>query len=316
MIILENDKKTIDPSEALASTSSGQPFIASSSSDTFSSPPVLVNDSHLLVDIDNTPLGPPPEFTHYEAEHFEVGYSDVASHDPHLNSDGSFFSIGYGLLIKVHSILIGEALYRFLLSQATSSPSHRISCRGTHTEVRSRWVTGRDNDGRSQSRQETYTETITDFDFCIDIVPNGPVTPVQWSVADDEPAYRGLMVREFEGSAGTGRQVAKRKEIKCYKEWEEKRKGLGLPPWVDKNIINGSSAHLDGLRSSKTLRQWADEYCASPKYLKEFVYKKVLFLIYCSNILSFKHVNTTGPLWLEHAANRVCHPNYDRILSV
>jgi hypothetical protein len=170
---------------------------------------------------------------------------------------------------------IGEALYRFLLSQATSSPSYRISCRGTHTEVRHRWVTGRDTDGRSQSRQETYTETVTDFDFCIDIIPNGPVTPLQWSAADNEPVYRGLMVREFEGLTGTGRQVAKRKEIKCYKEWEEQRKGLGLPPWIKSD---GSSGYR--LRSSKTLRQWADEYCASPKYLKEFVYKKVLFRIY------------------------------------
>jgi hypothetical protein len=186
------------------------------------------------------------------------------------------------LLIKKSTL--GEALYRFLLSQATtSSPSHRISCRGSHEEVQQRWVTGRDNDGRSRSRQETYTETITDFDFCFDIVPKSPVTPIQWSVADDEPAYRGLMVLEFEGSAGTGRQVAKRKEIKIYKEWKEKRNGLGLPPWVsrtDNNITDGSSVHLDGLRSSKTLRQWADDYCASPKYLKEFVYKKVLFCIH------------------------------------
>lgn len=223
------------------------------------------------------------------------------------------------LLIKS---TLGEALYRFLLSQATTSPSHRISCRGTHTEVRQRWVTGRDNDGRSQSRQETYTETVTDFDFCFDIVPNGPVTPVQWSVADDEPAYRGLMVREFESSTGTGRQVAKRKEIKSYKEWEERRKNLGLPPWVsrDDNITDGSSVHLDGLRSSKTLRQWADDYCASPKYLKEFVYKKVLFHIYSPNTflkIKIKLVNnTTGSLWLEHATNRVCHSIYDRIVSI
>jgi hypothetical protein len=127
------------------------------------------------------------------------------------------------------------------------------------------------------------------------------------------------MVREFdEGSTGAGRKVAKRKEIKCYKEWEERRKGLGLPPWVSKvdNVIDGSSAHLDCLRSSKTLRQWADEYCASPKYLKEFVYTKVLSRIYCPNILFFKLVNTTGPLWLEHATNRVCHPIYDRIVSI
>ena len=99
MILSEDDKKAIDPSEALALTPSGQPFTtASGSSNTttasVSSPPVLVNDSqngaHSLVDIGNTPLGPPPEFTHYEAEHFEVGYSDVVSHDPHLNSDGKF----------------------------------------------------------------------------------------------------------------------------------------------------------------------------------------------------------------------------------
>ena len=186
--------------------------------------------------------------------------------------------------------ILGEALYRFLLTQATSSPSHRISCRGTHTEERYRWVTGRDTDGRSRSRQETYTETVIDFDFCIDIVPSGPVTPIQWSIADDEPTYRGLMVREFEGSAVTGRHVAKSKEIKPYKEWEEKRKGLGLPPWVSMvdNITDGSSTHLDGLRSSKTLRQWADDYCASPKYLKEFVYKKVLFRIYSPNTLFIK----------------------------
>ena len=127
------------------------------------------------------------------------------------------------------------------------------------------------------------------------------------------------MVREFEGPANTGRQVAKRKEIKCYKEWEEKRKGLGLPPWVsrvDNNFTDESSTHLDGLRSSKTLRQWADEYCASPKYLKEFVYKKVLFRIYCPNTLFSKPVNTIGPLWLEHGTNRVCHSIYDTIVSI
>lgn len=182
---------------------------------------------------------------------------------------------------KSNLFQLGEALYRFLLSQTASSPSHRISCRGTHSESRHRWVSERGSDGRSRSRQETYTETVTDFDFCIDIVPNVPVQPVQWSVEDNEPAYRGLMVREFEGSAGTGRQVAKGQQLKSCKEWEKKRNELGLPPWVqevDMNITGGGPIEcLDGLRSSKTLRQWADEYCASPKYLKEFVYKKVSF---------------------------------------
>ena len=43
-------------------------------------------DQHHLVDI--VPQEPPPEFAPYHAEHFEVGYQDIVSHDPHLNSDG------------------------------------------------------------------------------------------------------------------------------------------------------------------------------------------------------------------------------------
>jgi hypothetical protein len=31
------------------------------------------------------------------------------------------------------------------------------------------------------------------------------------------------------------------------------------------------------LRSSHSLRQWADDYCSSPKYLKEWVYEKVIY---------------------------------------
>jgi hypothetical protein len=105
MILPENDKKTVDPSETLALTPSRQPLTntpsgsSEANTTTVSSLPVLDNDSlnnaHLLVDIGNTPIGPPPEFSQYEAENFEVGYADVVSHDPHLNSDGSFFFKSY-----------------------------------------------------------------------------------------------------------------------------------------------------------------------------------------------------------------------------
>ena len=60
------------------------------------------------------------------------------------------------------------------------------------------------------------TDTVTDFDFCIDITRKSNTLVVQWSVADDEPTYRGLMVREFEGSAGTGRRIA---DTIPNKEW-------------------------------------------------------------------------------------------------
>ncbi|KAH9486957.1 hypothetical protein JR316_0001023 [Psilocybe cubensis] len=247
---------------------------------------------HLLVDLN--PQGPPPDFSPYQAEHFEVGYDDVVSHDPHLNSDG-------------------EALYRFLLAQSSSCPIYRLHCKGTHTESRTRWVSQRDSHGRTRNVQETYNDTITDFNFCIDIIPGDVdaslsthdgmpgrtriVKPVQWTVPDDEPAYRGKMVREYEvepysvtaaaSSAEewneSGRRKARRKETKAYDKWVEMRTAHGFPPWVREHDVSSgllrdpasaSISEKDTLKSSKTLRQWADEYCASPKYLKEFVYSK------------------------------------------
>lgn len=157
--------------------------------------------------------------------------------------------------------------------------------------MRQRWVTVRNSQGRTRSRQESYSETVVDFDFCIDISPhnwagNKAGVPVHWSVADDEPAYRGKMVREYEGFRSSDewsqtRCKATRKQVKRDKNWVERRTKLGFPPWVreedvDNGLIDPSSLpHFNGLKSSKTIRAWADDYCASPKYMKEFVYEKV-----------------------------------------
>ncbi|KAF8642356.1 hypothetical protein AX16_009625 [Volvariella volvacea WC 439] len=232
---------------------------------------------------------PPPEFTPYDAEFFLTGEDDVVSHDPHLNSDG-------------------EALYRFLLSQSQNKPSYRLRCRGTHQETRTRWVRHHHDDSRQdESRLETTNETVTDFDFYIDITQFFDERgPVQWTVPDSEPAYRGTMWREVDvevgpittisASSDSGEDVAvnptngyvtrKRRKVtaaeeKAYKKWVEERTARGLPPWV--GGINGwregmiEDDEVDVLASSKTVRQWADEYCASPKFLKEFVYDKTLY---------------------------------------
>ena len=78
------------------------------------------------------------------------------------------------------------------------------------------------------------------------------------------------------------RTKAKRKEVKRYRRWLETKQQLGFPPWMqesEENLyadgITLSIEDASSLRSSKTLRDWADEYCASPKYLKEFQYEKV-----------------------------------------
>ncbi|KAJ6575087.1 hypothetical protein B0H19DRAFT_1127115 [Mycena capillaripes] len=197
---------------------------------------------------------PPPVFTPYEAECFNTGSGNIVSHDPHLNSDG-------------------EALYRFLLSQSTIHPTFRLHCRGTHTETRYRHVTSRHSDGRTRTRNESYTETVVDFDFYIDASHFSG--PVHWSVDDSEPAYRGGMVREVDSPEG--KRKATRAEIKLFKGWVEDRTARGLPPWIT-NVdaySDGITPNATVLKSSRTLRQWADEYCASPKHLKEFTYEKV-----------------------------------------
>jgi hypothetical protein len=101
------------------------------------------------------------------------------------------------------------------------------------------------------------------------------VRPVHWSVVDSEPAYRGLMVREVEEP--TGKRLATQAERRAYGMWSQERRVRGLPPWITNmdGWVDGMCEDARPLRSSNTLRQWADDYCASQKYLKEFVYKKV-----------------------------------------
>jgi len=82
---------------------------------------------------------------------------------------------------------------------------------------------------------------------------------------------------------GKSRRKALKPEVKMFKTWQDERTERGLPPWVGSESRwqgHGNSmvmAESDGLRSSRTLRSWADEYCASQKHLKEFTYHKVVY---------------------------------------
>ncbi|KAF8622458.1 hypothetical protein AX15_006980 [Amanita polypyramis BW_CC] len=223
---------------------------------------------------DARPHEPPPVYTPYEAEYFVAGNGDVVSHDDHLNTDG-------------------EALYRFLLAQSLRAPYYQLHCRGTRIETRFHDVTRQNSNGQSETSREQYTDTVTDFDFLIDIYPSLPTStdpqtntcgPIHWSVADSDPSYRGRMVREYDKSLIGGKRVANRKERKEYNAWRSERITRGLPPWIttshwqtlsDNPIYDRNDTVM--LKSSKSPRQWADEYCASPKCLKEFMYEKVLY---------------------------------------
>jgi len=260
---------------------------------------------HIVLDFNQDP---PPNFSQYNADFFKLQNGCIISHDPHLNQDG-------------------EALYRFLLSQALSPPGYLLHCTGTHDEIQSRTVTSTNKHGRIRQCSETYTETVTDFDFKVDVAHNIPPDsgPVHWSVPDSEPAYRGSMVREVEVAfnqsvvLGKTRRKATRHEIKLLKAWQGERTERGLPPWVTNDSPwqeHGDPMAVDetgGLRSSMTLRNWADEYCASQKHLKEFKYEK---LVYGWNIDALKSairtiiVSTpyTGNISIsfEYTSNKIC----------
>ena len=157
-----------------------------------------------------------------------------------------------------------------MLSQAETPPTFLIHCRGTHNETRTRLVSKTDSQGRQYTETESYIETVTDFDFKI----NQPVPPraTQWTVADEEPAYRGRMSREIGLPGDTAK--ADRSTMKRFKAWRMERQTRGLPPWVgpDDGPFRTS---MGVLKSSWTLRQWADDYCQSRNIFKEFVYEKV-----------------------------------------
>lgn len=236
-------------------------------------PPLPVG-GHVLIDFsgaDVIPAGgeePPPAFTTYDAEFSIDSSGTVLSHDDHLNTDG-------------------EALYRFLLTHASTPPNYTLHISGTHEETHTRLVSRTDSKGYVKQETEMYTETVTDFDFNIDVgqqilsVVERP--PVHWSVPDEQPAYRGHMVRDV-GIPNVSLRHATKQEMKIDRKWAEERTEHGLPPWVAsyrqsvaESRPEGGAAAYDVLQSSWTLRQWADDYCASEKMLKEFVYEKVIY---------------------------------------
>lgn len=245
------------------------------------------------------PDQPPPSFAPYEAEYFEVGNEDICSHDPHLNSDGE----------ALYRFILARA-------QRPPFLRVHITGTHTEHKTRWVTRSGNDGRSRQELENYSENVTDFSFCIDIKPVvyttrtSDGsvggqiPIDPVHWSVADHVPAYRGKMVKEVEetkvpglGAVRRERRKCKRKERKVRERWQEEIQGKGLPPWCEEYEVDFesiSSLALSGsnsnpwveslaevernpLRSSKTIRQWADDYCASPKKLKEFVYIQELY---------------------------------------
>lgn len=149
-----------------------------------------------------------------------------------------------------------------------------LHCRGSHEESHTRLVRSRQG-SHSDFRTEQYTERVVDFDFKIDVGQHIFGEPTHWSVGNSVPAYRGRMFPEV--GIGGEKRKAERAELKL---WNSERNFLGHPPWTHNHyawredqlqVTHGNSM----LESPWTLRQWADDYCSSRKFLKEFEYRKV-----------------------------------------
>ena len=192
----------------------------------------------------------------------------------------------------------GEALYRFLLSQAVTPPRMFLHCRGSHEETHTRFVRSQRGD-HSDLRTEQYTERIVDFDFKIDVGQPIFGDPTHWSVGDSTPAYRGRMFREV--GVGGEKRKAEKAELKAAKAWDNERDSRGFPPWISSSyayrqdqphVLHDSSV----LKSSWTFRRWADDYCSSRKFFKEFEYRKVCLELSSCPLHELMFV---GCLWLE-----------------
>ncbi|KAI0348580.1 hypothetical protein BDW22DRAFT_1416741 [Trametopsis cervina] len=195
------------------------------------------------------PPSPPPGFAMYAAKYSEDENGCIISHDPHLNEDG-------------------EALYRFVLAQSLKPPQLLLHVKGEHQEHQTRPVAN-SSDGH-KTRSETVT--VVDFDFFVQASQYVLPHPTQWTVSDEEPAYRGAMALQVDDGPARRRRKATRKERRTVNARNEKRKAHGLPPWAD---VGDDEDEV--LSSTRSIRAWADEYCTSTNMLKEFTYKKVIY---------------------------------------
>ncbi|KAG8910118.1 hypothetical protein FRC00_008834 [Tulasnella sp. 408] len=200
------------------------------------------------------------------------------------------------------------ALQQFLLTHAAGRPTILIECRGTHE------VEGTDSEGNKTTSIETDFHFTVDVSSAL-LAADTYGSPV-WVVADEEPAKRGRYWRQVEydpnptqtpANLETGPLPLRRREAtplerKQGLEDAQRRKALALPPWacISAQTPDPTGARLvfpgDRLRfentavcatqdfsdgdlapPSKTLADWAEEYCASWSPLKEFRFVRTVY---------------------------------------
>lgn len=261
------------------------------------------------------PLLPPPEFTEYVADSFTDGSGNIVSHDKHLNEDGEALyrfilehaSTRPSLLVKCkgsHTEWRTRQVTRYEDGKnitSTETYSEPVVDFDFTLDVSSAilsdpqgapiWIAGdKEAVHRGRRRREVDSPPKISLDR-----HDPPPADLEVGYASPTPPKR------------TWRRRATDAEKKASASWRERRENYGYAPWVlIRGQIRGMEATVDApsdeLRDSlihsahapaehggqwyddsfvghptKTLRDWADEYCASKRALKEFNFEKVVY---------------------------------------
>ncbi|KAH9858151.1 hypothetical protein C2E23DRAFT_167224 [Lenzites betulinus] len=208
---------------------------------------------------------------------FKVDDGEIVSRDPHLNKDG-------------------DALYRFIMTHAQERPEMLLHVKGSHVETANvKYSVPQADGGKPKDTQTQFSATVSDFNFYIDVGRHICHGPIHWTVPDEVPEYRGKLYPEVDrprddhdpehGVVHTKRKKASGKDVDATAAWTEFRWLNGLPPWVGPNDRDAQSSNevrllprsAAVLQSSRSIRDWAYDYCKSKRKLKEFVYEKTVY---------------------------------------
>ncbi|KAJ7240284.1 hypothetical protein C8J57DRAFT_1245490 [Mycena rebaudengoi] len=133
-----------------------------------------------------------------------------------------------------------------------------------------RWTRQGENSGGAFIGFQTSVQTYIDFDFCVDVGVFEDGSRV-FSARDLDPVYRGSKEREIYLPEGTA--PASDARISQFKADRRARIYQGFPP---QEILEEQGCGT--LKSSKSLRQWADEFwqVILEHNRKQFIYEKIV----------------------------------------
>ncbi|PVF93144.1 hypothetical protein CPB86DRAFT_130229 [Serendipita vermifera] len=190
---------------------------------------------------------------------FNVDGTEVISHDPVLSRN-----------VKI--------LSEFLNEHGSLKPDLYVRMTGTHTERRTRTVV---RNGKTVT--ESYTVTVTDFTFSIDLSKHVSSKPTFYTVADNVPAFRGGMRMAVEKGGPCQierRQLVTHDEQGIREDQMEEDLKNGQAPWISRPLAGAENAEAQAgigpMASGRSFEDWLQDYIQSRRVVKDFKLRKVI----------------------------------------